>query len=156
MSSETVVIALGDGSRFCPDKFFTENKEFPVCSFCDGVQKVGEGGGFLSCWLPYAANSDGDCFAYDSNNIGWYGQTGDFRKGGTEQLLPKHTSSTREAPILTHPKNTTTNAHVGTSSMVGLGAAAVLCVGGFTARKRAMKRAMKSLPPRDVGNVAMV
>ena len=141
VSQETPVIALSDGSRSCPDKFFKENTNFPVCYQCDGVQKVGEGGGFLSCYLPYSVNSNGDCFAYDSSQIGWFNQNGDFKKGGSETILPQWQSSgSNDAPVLPEfPTTTSSNAHAGAGGLVGVGAAAVFLVGGFAARKRSLK-----------------
>ena len=43
------------------------------------------------CWLPYQLNIEGQCYAYDSDSVGWWKNTGpsdaEFRKGGTETAL---------------------------------------------------------------------
>ena len=127
--------------------FFKEMAEFPVCSFCDQVEKkVGEQGSFLSCWLPYAANSDGDCFAFDKDKVGWFdaSSNGEWRQGGDESLLPmfgevvdrsvKHVGAEFGGVA-------SSNVHVGADATVGLGGAAACVVGvGLFVRGRKMRK----------------
>jgi hypothetical protein len=134
---ETPVIRLTDGARFCPDKFFPEWSTFDVCMWCDGETKIDENGAFLGCWLPYAVDSAGDCFAYDSDKVGWFDR-GDFRRGGAESVLPKFDEDVdqRSAPV-TYKQPATV--HAGASVAVGAAACGLLAFGGLMAKKRRLR-----------------
>lgn len=98
-----------------------------------------ENGAFLPCWLPYAANSDGDCLAYDSDNIGWY-NNGQFTRGGSEILLPKFNRNTQEFRTQSaYPEFTTK--HIAADKTVAIGGAAcVLVIGGFFMKRRGVRK----------------
>ena len=76
----TTVFVVNEPSGGCPTWALQSwQTTFDTCSFCkagstydaDAITPAGQSRPD-PCWLPYAKNSAGECFAYDAAGIGWW------------------------------------------------------------------------------------
>jgi len=91
---EVKVFKISSPTLGCPTWHLQDwQLSFETCQHCgeEGRELTGDGRNADSCWLPYSQNAEGNCFAYDHENIGWWKSTGDSQfvveKGGDEQLI---------------------------------------------------------------------
>jgi len=100
-ATPTHVFKISEPSSLCPTWSMQGwQTSFDTCQHCGDGRTLGEPGSASSCWLPYAKDAEGKCFAYDAENVGWWKATrspddADHRdysweavKGGTEQRVP--------------------------------------------------------------------
>eukprot|EP00451_Oxyrrhis_marina_P016405 CAMPEP_0204314728 /NCGR_PEP_ID=MMETSP0469-20131031/4401_1 /ASSEMBLY_ACC=CAM_ASM_000384 /TAXON_ID=2969 /ORGANISM="Oxyrrhis marina" /LENGTH=252 /DNA_ID=CAMNT_0051295265 /DNA_START=6 /DNA_END=764 /DNA_ORIENTATION=- len=87
-------LSLGGGCRAVEPKI----PKLQPCQWCSGEEDAFDPSTMSDCWLPYYVNENLECFAYDSENVGWFSTNGSTHKGGEEIPLPAVCTSDTDCP----------------------------------------------------------